>query len=66
MASDFSSVETEVLSVCSSRAAEATVTVSVSVPTSRLTSTRLMAPTSTGTAVCTNSLNPCSDTFTSY
>jgi hypothetical protein len=66
MAAAFSSVETSALSVCSSSAAEATVTVSVSVPTCRVTSTRAIWPMVTGTLVRTASRNPASATLTSY
>ena len=65
MSLDFSSVATSVLSVCSNCASEATVIVSVSAPSSSDTSTRLTCPMVTGTLVRMNSLNPCSETFTS-
>ena len=66
MAADLISVCVSALSVCSSADSDCTVTVSVSCPISSRASTRLTVFTDTGTAVLTDSLNPCSDTFTSY
>ena len=66
MASDFNSVETSALSVCSSSAADCTVTVSESVPTCRAMSTRAIWPMLTGTLVRTASRKPVSEILTSY
>ncbi len=62
---DLISVLTVALSVCSSCESEATVIVSVNAPSSSDTSTRETCPIDTGTSVCTNSLNPWSETLTS-
>ncbi len=62
----FNSVDTSALSVWSSWASEATVTVSDIVPTSSAMSTREIAPSVTGTFARTPSRNPCNVIFTSY
>ena len=63
---DFSSVLTSALSVCSSVDDDSTVTVSVSAPTSSVTSTRATWPTDTGTFSRCISLKPVSVTLMSY
>ena len=66
ISADFNSVLTSALSVCSSCASDATVIVSLTVPTSSAMSTRESWPIATGTLDRTPSRNPCRETLTSY